>query len=503
MKVLFVWPIVRPEEPPHHIPFGLAQICAVSESMGHACAFLDVNAHRFGLDVLRAEARSDDFDVVAIGGLTSQYKYIKQYLPVLREAQPDALIVAGGGFITSQPHDMMRWCKEIDVGVIGEGENTWVELCDHVYDRRFEEVRGLIFRDEGGNIKMTEPRPLIGMKDSGLFESLDELPYPSYDLLPMDVYLRNSQIPLCPETLRPDLRRISVVSERGCPQTPPCRFCTHLGMSCSDLSRVYGKKFKGPNVRWQSAQYLVNHIKYLRLKYAINFCSILDENFLSNKKRCLEFADLMEKEGLVGLVRFGVLGHPAAADPEVIGRLRDVGLSYISFGAESADQNVLNALGKRSSPEQIQNAIDICVKFEVYPITTWMISVDDDYNSILKTVRFWKRNQITCKPFFETPYVATKLYEDYKEKIIDYFLEDEEKKQIQLLKEEGRMDEVEKIRDKALERYVLNLGDAVNLTVNLNPNFDDLQMLGIQQAMFEKDERRLMRMAKAHHVDLA
>jgi radical SAM superfamily enzyme YgiQ (UPF0313 family) len=504
MKVLFVWPIVRPEEPPYHIPFSLAQIAAVSESLGHACAFLDVNAHRFGLDVLRAEARADEFDVVAISGLTSQYKYIKQYLPILREVQPNALIVAGGGFITSQPYEMMKFLPQIDVACIGEGENTWVEICDHVFDRRFEEVRGVIFRDEKGNIKMTEPRPLIGMKDSGLYESLDDLPYPAYDLLPMDVYLRNSQIPLCPETMRPDLRRISITHERGCPFM--CRFCTHLGMSATDLARIYGREFKGwPVVRRPSPKYYIEHIKYLRMKFCVNFISILDENFLADKKFCLEFADLMEKEGLVGLVRFGILGHPVSADPQVISRLRDVGCSYISWGAESADQKILDALNKHSSPEAIQNAIDTCMKFEVYPITTWMVTPNDTPETVLKTIRFWKRNQITCKPFYETAYPGTELFETYKDKIIDYFLEDEEKELIKKLEDEGRKGEAEEIKLRGLERYVERLGDATDLVVNLNPNFNELEMLGLQHAMFEKDERRILKWAKLklYQVDLA
>jgi radical SAM superfamily enzyme YgiQ (UPF0313 family) len=232
------------------------------------------------------------------------------------------------------------------------------------------------------------------------------------------------------------------------------------------------------------------------MKFCVNFISILDENFLADKKFCLEFADLMEKEGLVGLVRFGILGHPVSADPQVISRLRDVGCSYISWGAESADQKILDALNKHSSPEAIQNAIDTCMKFEVYPITTWMVTPQDNVETVLKTIRFWKRNQITCKPFFETAYPGTELFEMYRDKIIDYFLEDEEKELIKKLESEGRKSEVEEIKLRGLERYVERLGDATDLVVNLNPNFNELEMIGLQQAMFEKDERRIMKWAK-------
>ena len=388
----------------------------------------------------------------------------------------------------------MRWLP-VDVIVIGEGENTIVELMDVVYSKRFNEVRGIAYKDENGKVKFTEPRPFIGMPDSGVFESLDDLPYPAWDLAPVEVYLQNSRIPLCPATMDPNIRRLSITHERGCPYD--CRFCYHCAMSARDYRRIYGKEFKGwPAIRRPSPEYVVNHIKYLRMKYAINFVSMLDENLLADKKWCLEFADLYEKEGLAGLVRFGCLGHPSCFDPALIRRLHDIGLTYVSIGAESADQRILDALNKRSTVEQIQNAIDVCIKCEVYPITTWMITPDDDVESLLRTIRFWRRNQIKCKPFFETPYVATPLFEKYKDKIIDYFLEDEEKRRIAELKIEGKTEEIEKIRDRALEHYVERLGDATDLTINLNPNFDDLQMLGLQQVMFEQDEKRLIKWKK-------
>lgn len=491
-KILLIHPQIR--ERAEHAPFGLLQIAAVSDALGHQVAVLDLNAHRIGLDAFRQEVRLDEWDVCGISALSSQYKYVKPLLPIIRKERPNTLIVGGGGCFSSQPREMLRWNKELDVIVVGEGENTWIELLDVVYSKRFSEVRGLAYRDEDGRVELTEPRPLIGMKDSGLFENLDDLPFPAWELAPVEIYLQNSQLPLCPETMRIGLRRISITHERGCPYQ--CRFCSHLLQSCSDMSRVYGRKIVGPNMRWQSAEYVVRHIKYLRQKYCVNFVSILDENFLVNTKRSLEFADLMEKEGLSGLVRFGVLGHANTVKPEVISKLKDVGLAYVSIGAESADQRVLNALKKNCKPEWIQNAFDTLIKYEVYPITTWMICSEDDLESILATIRFWKRNQITCKPFFETPYPGCKLYDDNKEKIIEQFLTDEEKEIVHNAKIKEDLEKAEEIKDKALESYVSSLGDATDLVVNLNPTFNDFEIVGLQELMLKQDERMITAWSK-------
>ncbi|MEM2386356.1 MAG: hypothetical protein QXO67_05165, partial [Candidatus Bathyarchaeia archaeon] len=216
-----------------------------------------------------------------------------------------------------------------------------------------------------------------------------------------------------------------------------------------------------------------------------------DENMLASKEYCLQLAKLWEEEGLAGLVDFGILGHPATADFETILKLRDVGLKYISFGAENANKHILEALNKKSTPEQIQNAIDVCQKCEVYPITTWMLSPEDTIDTVLNTVRFWKRNGIVCKPFFETAYPGTELFDKYRDKIINEYLTDEEKKLIKRKPEKAA-----EVRDKALERFVLALGNATDLAHNLSPIWNDAELLGIQQLMFLQDERRLLKLKK-------
>jgi len=193
------------------------QIAAVADALGHQVAVLDMNAYRIGLDAFRQEIRADDWDLVGISALSSQYKYVKQLLPIVREEHPDALIVGGGGGFSAQPKEWLQWLPELEVIVVGEGENTFAELLDVVYSKRFDEVRGLAYRDERGKVKLTEPRPFIGMPDSGIFESLDDLPYPAWELAPVEIYLQNSRIPLCPATLDPNIRRLSITHERGCP----------------------------------------------------------------------------------------------------------------------------------------------------------------------------------------------------------------------------------------------------------------------------------------------
>jgi len=247
--------------------------------------------------------------------------------------------------------------------------------------------------------------------------------------------------------------------------------CTHLGQSCRDLSRIYNRKIAGPPVRFQSAKYVVDHIKYLRLKYCIDFVSILDENFLANRKRCLEFADLMEQEGLAGLVKFGVLGHPRTITTSIVRRLRDVGLDYVSMGGESGSQKLLDNVKRTHTVEQTQKAIENIIKAGVNPIATFMTGFPNEtVEDILATVEFWKRNQIEIRPFFITPYPGTELFIQNRQRILKQF-------------------------DGNLEKFVLALGDAVDLVANISP-WDDATLLGLRELMASKDVKRIKRWAK-------
>lgn len=452
-------------------------IAAVSEELGHNVAILDVNAFRIGLDAIRQEIRSDEWDVIGIGGLTSQYKYIKPISKICKEIQPDALLVAGGGFLTSQPKEMLNWLP-FDVGVVGEGERTWEELLEHVYDRRFKKVKGIVYRksklhlkynEKGvlkspGKIVMNPPRPLIPQ------EELDELPYPAYDLLPLEVYFQNSALALSPESMLCK-RRLDIISERGC--IHKCRYCQHLGMSSWDLGRIHHTNVKGPAIRFQSARYVVNLMKYLRFKYSCDFFSILDENFFANRKRVLEICDLMEQEDLVGLVKWGALGSVDVVDYQVLQRAKDCGCTYVSYGGESASQRVLKSLNKGwQTPERMQAALDATRKAGITPIMTFMISAADNVESIIETTEFWIRNGIICKPFFETAYPGTQLFDMYKDEILKQYNGD-------------------------LEAFVLKCGDATELIHNLSKGrFTDVELLGLRELMFTHDVKRLKEFAK-------
>src|SRR6185503_10525571 len=119
-KILFINPTVRMEDKPRHVPYGIALLAAIAMRDGHLVQVYDANAWRLGDDVLRQAIEADDWDVVAMGGITTTYGQVKTICRMAAEHAPKALVVLGGGILTSMPHDMMRLIPEVHVGVIGE-----------------------------------------------------------------------------------------------------------------------------------------------------------------------------------------------------------------------------------------------------------------------------------------------------------------------------------------------------------------------------------------------
>jgi len=110
-KVLLINPVVREEDLPKHIPYGISELAAIAVEAGHLVQIYDENAWRKGAEVMAQICAADDWDVIAIGGLTTAYSSIKNTIKVARRTAPKAYIIAGGGFITSMPTEIMEWIR--------------------------------------------------------------------------------------------------------------------------------------------------------------------------------------------------------------------------------------------------------------------------------------------------------------------------------------------------------------------------------------------------------
>lgn len=240
-------------------------------------------------------------DLVGIGFVTKNYPVARNYAKIARER--GIPVVAGGPHISAAPSTLP---EEFDVGVVGEGEQTLLELVRlHEKgklddERELSRIAGVVHRTPGGGLETTAPRMLI--------EDLDALPIPARDLF--------------------HSRPHGVASSRGCPFT--CSFCfnTHLQ-----------KK-----TRYRSPESVVGEIKGILRDFSPRHINMFDDLFVHPEKRFGQIVDRLVAEGIPKEVWFGCTVRPSSVTPAIARNLGRMNVTMAFLGIESGVQRVLSYL---------------------------------------------------------------------------------------------------------------------------------------------------------------
>ena len=487
-KVLFINPVVREEDDPRHVPYGIALLAAIAMRDGHQVQIYDENAWRKGPEVLEQVFNADNWDVIALGGITTAYGSIKTIVRHARSTCPDTLIVLGGGVLTSIPRDMMEFLPEVDIGVIGEAFVTFAEILSKIDSGTsdWEDVDGTITRNENGELHISGQRALI--------EDLDSLPYPAWDLFPLEeVYFPNSQVLFSEEGMLAQ-RRLDINASYGCSLI--CRYCYHLGIAGdmkyeTDANNNIQVEFDKPGnysrtIRYHSPEYIVGLAKYAYEKYNLDFIGFLDENLMTmdqySKRTWLnEICHLWIENSLQPTcIRDGVehdenckgihwsgTSHATLCNPETLKTMREAGCSHLVYGYESFSPHVMKTIGKGATPKTNMRSFFWTLESGIRPIPNQIIGFpNEDFQAIYENMDAWKKLGIVVKPFFATPYPGSEWFTVYR-------------------------DWIEEQYDGDLEKYILDLGDATRITALISHNFNAVELLGLRELMMNFDYKRI------------
>ena len=249
-----------------------------------------------------------------------------QTIRAVREVCPDTRIIAGGAHPTALPTDIFH---ESPVDVIGfaEGEITFTELIKAYLGSNkpdLESIQGIAFR-HNGEVIQTKLRPFI--------ENLDSIPFPAWDLVDFQQYpgMHLKKQPI----------ESSLLISRGCPFFH-CALSTNRSGSLKN--RGCGLAQRKISVRKSSFFTIVECELYLSSdelnfneKWAIDLCKTIARLKHSDLYfQCNMRADKV----LAGLVD----------------ALKEMNCWMIHLGVESANDRVLQGIGKKVTIAQIEEA---------------------------------------------------------------------------------------------------------------------------------------------------
>lgn len=392
MDILFVNPPLSQEERYGHLspggslmpPVGLCSLAAVTRAEGFKTRILDAAAlclteKDTAEEILRLKPRS-----LGLTAATVSIHNAGRVAQLVKSRDKNIKIIIGGPHLAAVPEKTMTIFPAFDIGVIGEGERTIVELLKVLAGGKGEDglsrVDGLIFRRDG-RFQFTAPR--------GCIDDLDSLPKPAWDLLPeLKKYYR-------PSILRGyNLPASGLVTSRGC--TGRCTFCD--------------RSMFGSQLRANSAEYVFEVMDELYLKYGIKEVFIFDDNMMFFRQRLEKLCDLLIQKKLK--LKWSCFARIDFASAEALKKMKEAGCRMVAYGIESGDQEMLDFLQKNITLDKVRQVVGWTKQAGLMAEGLFMIGLPrETRKSLQATIDFAKSlplDDIAITIF--TPLPGTKLY---------------------------------------------------------------------------------------------
>jgi len=180
MKILLV--VYNNDSYIHYFPQGIAYIASAIRGAGYDVEIYSQDVYRYAEEHLTKYLNKNKFDVIGVGIIAGYYQYRK--LLKISKAINDSknrpvCYVLGGHGPSPEPEYFLKKTKA-DVAVIGEGEETIVELLSAVSNNKsFSGVKGIAYR-KGDEVVINDRRPVI--------QDVDAISMPAYDMFPIHYY---------------------------------------------------------------------------------------------------------------------------------------------------------------------------------------------------------------------------------------------------------------------------------------------------------------------------
>jgi radical SAM superfamily enzyme YgiQ (UPF0313 family) len=243
------------------------------------------------------------------GGLTSTIPRLYELAKLYKDL--GGTTVAGGQhFVDATIAEALH--SGVDFVVVGEGEQPMAQLLAHLDGRtQREDVCGVAYLD-GGEVVRTEPvRPL---------ECFDGLPDPDFSLV------RYANLKLYP-----------VSRVRGCGMN--CEFCTVKGRP-----------------RYASPERLLEQVGRLYETHGATHFFIVDDLFGQDRAETLRLCRMLRDYQWRVRKRFSLtvqIRLDKGRDEELLGAMRDAGVTTVAIGYESPIPAELRAMNKRLDPGEM------------------------------------------------------------------------------------------------------------------------------------------------------
>jgi anaerobic magnesium-protoporphyrin IX monomethyl ester cyclase len=386
-------------------PIGLAYIGAFIKKCGYE--YISIDACGEALDQVYRSKHDKDLtiqgltieeiigkipDDVAVVGLTSLFSHswflVKDIAIAIKKSFPNVLIVVGGEHPTAAT-DMVLDSGVIDIVVIGEGEETFVEILDCIkHGKKYFDLSGIAYLDVFKNVVFNEKRKRI--------RNIDDFPYPDWDQWSIREYIDYGQV-----TGINLGRAIPILGSRGCPYE--CTFCSNKNM----WTKRYIMRDGGG---------IVKEMSYMKVKYNVSVFNFMDSTFIINKSKIAQFCKELIKSELNVEYQLPAGTRSEALTADVIGLLEQSGLRNIALAPESGSEMIRDIVKKKINYDSFIATVRSLNKSKITTSCFVVIGFpEDNYDTLKESLKMIRKlaflgvDDITVSQF--TPYPGSQYYQ--------------------------------------------------------------------------------------------
>lgn len=321
-------------------PLGVAYLAAVLRTEGYAVTVVDA----FGESPTRVTS-FPDFDLLGLTNeeivarlpaeaalfgfscmFSNEWIYLKQLIALVKKRCPGAVTLLGGEHASALPAYSLESCPELDYVIGGEGETPLVRFVRALFEQPedLRRVEGLFWRD-AGRIR-SNPR-------SARIRNVNDLPFPAWDLVPVENYLREGIATIT----RQGQRIMPMLASRGCPYA--CKFCSNPAMY-------------GVNYFIRDVENVLQEVRWLRERYDVTGFELHDLTFIIRKPWIKQFCRRLIEEDL--RLEWNVpTTRSEAIDEEVVELLRRSGCKNLCLTPDSGSPRMIKEMLKNVDLEKI------------------------------------------------------------------------------------------------------------------------------------------------------
>ena len=364
---------------------GLNQTWALEKYPGFNCQGLTFD------EILNRIPKSTE--VIGFSGMFSgEWPIYRDLITRVKEQFPDIFIVGGGEHITALPEYCLRDCPALDVCVVGEGEQTFLNLLEAYTANKdfYHEIDGIAYIDASNNFYGSQEAPLR-------IREIDQIGWPHWP----ENYLEKfwSAGKSFGVTTQRDM---PFLVSRGCPYR--CTFCSSPQMWTTRYIL-------------RDIEDVIKEIKHYITKYNITGLQFYDLTAITKKSWIVEFCKRLIEEKIDIKWSLPSGTRSEVLDAEVLGLLKQTGCNYLVYAPESASPETLTTIKKKIHIDQLTKSVLEAKRQKLVVRTNLIIGFPHEtWSQILTTLMYGIKMAMKgvdeVPVFIFSPYPGTEIFKN-------------------------------------------------------------------------------------------